>query len=63
MKEQFYDITVTDTERRIILNALNHLRSRQIEEKKSYDFIDDLILRAWDAPVSKGKIKRAYEER
>ena len=54
MKEQFYDITVTDTERRIILNALNHL---------SYDFIDDLILRACDAPVSKGKVKRAYEER
>ena len=63
MKEQFYDITVTDTERRIILNALSHLRSRQIEEKKSYDFIDDLILRACDAPVSKGKVKRAYEER
>lgn len=63
MKEQVYEITVTDTERRILLHALNYLRTRQIEEKKSYDFIDDLILRACDAPIAKGKAKRSYEER
>lgn len=63
MKEQFYDITVTDTERRIIINALSQLKARQIEQRKNYDSIDDLILRACDAPQTKGKNKRIYEER
>lgn len=63
MKEQFYDITVTDTERRIILNALSQLKAKQIEHRKNYDSIDDIILKACDAPISKGKNKRNYEER
>lgn len=63
MKEQFYDITVTDTERRIIINAFSQLKSRQIEQRKNYDSIDDLILRACDTPQAKGKNKRNYEER
>lgn len=63
MKEQYYDITVTDTERRIILNALSQLKAKQIEQSKNYDSIDDIILKACDAPVSKGKNKRSYEER
>ena len=63
MKEQFYDITVTDTERRIIINALSQLKARQIEQRKNYDSIDDLILRASDATQTKGKNKRTYEER
>ncbi|WP_416325895.1 hypothetical protein [[Eubacterium] hominis] len=63
MKEPCYNITVTDMERRIILNALSMLKTHQIEAKKNYDCIDDLILKACDAPLSKGKNKRDYETR
>lgn len=62
-KETLYTANVTDVEKRIIIKALSTLKQKQIEDNKSYDCIDDLIIRFCDAPVMKGKNKRGYEER
>lgn len=60
-KEEQFAIKVTDMERRILIKALTLLKEQQIKEDKSYDFIDDLIIRSCDAvPI---KRRRTYEER
>lgn len=60
-KEEHYVIRVTDMERRIFVKALTLLKEQQIKEDKSYDFIDDLIIRTCDAvPIKRNK---TYEER
>lgn len=62
MKEPLYSIVVTDLEKRILIKGLTLLKNESINEKKNYDFIDDLIIKACDAPVQNKK-KHFYEER
>lgn len=61
-KVSYYNILVSDVERRIIIKALTLLKEQQIKEDKSYDFLDTLILRACNTPPLK-KHSRSYEER
>lgn len=63
MKDNLYNIIVSDIEKRIFIQALTSLKNKQIKENKQYDFIDDLIIRTCDAPLVRGKIKRSHEER
>lgn len=53
MKELYYIMTVSDVEKRIIINALNQLRTRQLTLNKSTDALDELIIRTCDAPAKK----------
>lgn len=63
MKEPIFILTITDVEKRILVKALTTLKESQITKGKKYDFIDDLIVKTCDAPETKGKLKRIYEER
>lgn len=60
-----YQINVTDVQRRIIINALEHLKHKQIENHKEYDSIDDIILTMCDAEMQNERPSRKlkYEER
>ena len=63
MKETNYSLIVTDLEKRILIQGLTLLKNKQINENKKYDFIDDLIIKACDAPAIQNKKKHFYEER
>lgn len=60
-----YQINVSDVQRRIIINALEHLKHKQIENHKQYDSIDDIILKVCDAEVQTERSLRKsnHEER
>ncbi|MBQ1787645.1 MAG: hypothetical protein II004_01815 [Erysipelotrichaceae bacterium] len=49
MKDEQYLIAVDDLQKRLIIKALKDLREKQIDQNKSYDFLDELILRVCDA--------------
>ena len=61
-KEPLVQITVTDLERRIIVQALSDLKDKQKLENKSYDFIDELIIKSCDAGFVNEKVRK-HEER
>lgn len=63
MKETNYSLIITDLEKRILIQGLTLLKNKQINENKKYDFIDDLIIKACDAPATQNKKKHFYEER
>lgn len=60
-----YVIKVSDVERRIMINALEHLKYKQIENHKEYDSIDDIILKMCDAEMQNERPSRKlnHEER
>lgn len=62
-KEDSYSIIVTDVEKRIIIQALADLKDKQKSLNKSFDFIDNLIIRTCDAPQVQGKSRLKYEAR
>lgn len=60
-----YQINVSDVQRRIIINALEHLKHKQMECNKQYDSIDDIILKMCDAEMQSARPSRKlnHEER
>lgn len=50
-----YTLQIDDVERRLIVVALSDLKDKQKEKNKSFDFLDDLIVKVCDA--QKGKIR------
>ena len=50
-----YTLQIDDVERRLIVVALSDLKDKQKEKNKSFDFLDDLILKVCDA--QKGKMR------
>lgn len=60
--EEIITITLTDIERRILVRALDQLRTDQIANKKHHDSIDEILMRVCDAKVQKTRNK-SYEER
>ncbi|WP_270832890.1 hypothetical protein [Faecalibacillus intestinalis] len=63
MKESNFSLVISDLEKRILIQGLTLLKTKQINENKKYDFIDDLIIKACDAPAISNKKKHFYEER
>lgn len=41
----------------VVINALNEMRNDLIEEERPTDAVDDLLLKAIDAPSKKVKVK------
>lgn len=56
MKEEYRVLTLDDYEHRTVVHALNDLRTGQIEQQRSTEDVDDLIIKVIDAP--KKRIKR-----
>ena len=50
-----YTLQIDDVERRLIVVALSDLKDKQKENNKSFDFLDDLIVKVCDA--QKGKMR------
>lgn len=65
MKEERYHIALDKYDRNIVINALNTLRTRQIQEERPTEPVDELISRVAYAPTKKVKVApcRCHEER
>ena len=64
MKREEERILILDSyEYGVVVNALNELRNDLIEEKRPTDAVDDLLLKAIDAPTKKQKRRGQDEER
>ena len=59
MRNQKYYIAIDESERRIILNALNALRNKLLAQDRYTDAVDDVIIKVVNAPIKKFKIKMA----
>ena len=57
MRNQKHYIAIDESERRIILNALNVLRNRLLAEGRYTDAVDDVLIKVVNAPVKKFKIR------
>ena len=51
--EKKYILQIDDFEHRVLVNALNFLRNKLIQEGRYNDALDRLILKVIDAPVKK----------
>lgn len=65
MKPEKHQMTFDQYDRSIFINALNTLRSRQIEEKRPTDPVDELIGKVAYAKKKNRRTlsRRSYEER
>lgn len=63
MKEEKRVITLDGYEHGVMVNALNELRNDLIEEQRSTDVVDDLLIKTIDAPTKKQKRRSHYEAR
>ena len=59
MRNQKYYIAIDESERRIILNALNALRNKLLARDRYTDAVDDVLIKVVNAPIKKFKIKMA----
>ena len=53
MKEVKRILTLDHVEYVVLINALNQMRNGLIRQKRSTDAVDDLLLKAIDAPTDK----------
>ena len=51
--EKKYILKLDDFEHRVLMNALNSMRNQLIQEGRYNDYLDRLILKVIDSPVSK----------
>ena len=65
MKEERYHLALDKYDKNIVLNALNTLRTQQIQEERPTEPVDELRSRVAYAPTKKVKVApcRCHEER
>ena len=65
MKEERYHIALDKYDKNIVINALNTLRTRQLQEERHTDPVDELIDKVANAPTKKVRVIpcRCNEER
>lgn len=56
-KKESRILTLDKYEYGVMINALNEMRNELIEEKRPTDAVDDLLIKAIDAPSRKEKYK------
>ncbi len=56
--EMKYILKIDDFEHRVLVNALNSMRNKLIQEGQYDDVLDRLILKVIDAPVKKRFARR-----
>lgn len=52
-KEEKRVLTLDKLEHGVVINALNEMRNDLIEEDRSTDIVDEVLLKTIDAPVKK----------
>ena len=63
MREEKRVLTLDRYEQGIIINALNDFRTELMEDKRPTDAVDDVLIKAIDAPTKKEKRKEINEAR
>ena len=65
MKEERYHLALDKYDKNIVLNALNTMRTQQIQEERPTEPVDELISRVAYAPTKKVKVApcKCHEER
>lgn len=65
MKEERYHIALDRYDRNIVINALNTLRTKQLQEERPTELVDELIRTVAHAPTKKIRVLpcRCNEER
>ena len=56
-KEEKRVLTLDRYEHGVVVNALNELRNDLLEEQRSTDIVDEVLLKAIDAPTKKLKCR------
>lgn len=56
-KEEKRVLTLDRYEHGVVVNALNELRNELLEEQRSTDIVDEVLLKAIDAPTKKVKCR------
>ena len=56
-KEEKRVLTLDRYEHGVVVNALNELRNDLLEEQRSTDIVDEVLLKAIDAPPKKVKCR------
>ena len=65
-KEKLYHIVLEDYEQGVVISSLNDEKKKLMEEGKSADAVDDLLVKVGNAPLKKFKVierKRSDEAR
>ncbi len=55
MKEEKYHITLDKYEHGVMINALNELRTDQIQKQRPTDAVDELIIKTAHCPQTKSR--------
>ncbi len=63
MKEEERVLTLDDYEYGVVVNALNEFRNDLIKDDRPTDAVDELLLKAIDAPTKKQKKRNIDEAR
>lgn len=61
-KEEKRVLTLDKYEHGVVVNALNEMRNDLLEEQRSTDIVDEVLLKAIDAPTKKVKVIRVPEK-
>ena len=56
-KEENRVLTLDKYEHGVVVNALNEMRNDLLEEQRSTDIVDEVLLKAIDAPTKKVKCR------
>ena len=56
-KEEKRVLTLDKYEQSVVVNALNEMRNDLLEEQRSTDIVDEVLLKAIDAPTKKVKCR------
>ena len=56
-KEEKRVLTLDKYEHGVVVNALNEMRNDLLEEQRSTDIVDEVLLKAIDAPTEKVKCR------
>lgn len=65
-KEKLYHIALDDYEHGVVIRSLNDEKTKLMEEGKSADAVDDLLVKVGNAPLKKFRVierKRSDEAR
>lgn len=56
MREERYHIALDKYDKNIVINALNTLRTQQLQEERPTDPVDELIIKVSEAPSRKVRV-------
>lgn len=62
MKEEIKVLELDKYEYGILINALNELRNKLIKEDRDTEYVDEILLRAIDAPSKKKVLTRSMRK-